>query len=212
MGRAPAGRDAALRLGWSGPRAVPQAAGDLLGGVGHGFAQGLQHRLVPGARRAALAGAGLVAAADLLLAQAGHAARPTDLSWRLALAGLGMGLFSGPNQTIIMNAAPRHALATAGAATALTRSLGFALGPALSTLIWASGGYPATGLKTALLLPSAAAALAGPALGATSLLSRTRGRNRNASHDHRPALIAQPLSAGDARAAVRCGWTPRGGW
>ena len=131
------------------------------------------------ARRAALAGAALVAAADLLLAQAGNATRPADLSWRLALAGLGMGPFSGPNQTTIMNTAPRHALATAGAAIALTRSLGFALGPALSTLIWAPGGYPATGLKTARLLPSAAAALAGPALGAPSLLSRPRGQNRS---------------------------------
>jgi hypothetical protein len=46
-----------------------------------------------------------------------------------------MGLFSGPNQATIMSLAPRDALTTAGAATALTRSVGFALGPALCTLI-----------------------------------------------------------------------------
>jgi hypothetical protein len=87
--------------------------------------------------------------ADLLLCQASASVRPVDQSWRLALVGLGMGLFSGPNQTTIMNLTPRHALATAGAATALTRSLGFALGPALCTLIWAASGYSATGLKMA---------------------------------------------------------------
>ena len=130
------------------------------------------------ARRTALTGAWMVAVADLLLCQTSVSVRPVDLSWRLTLVGLGMGLFSGPNQTTIMNLAPRHALATAGAATALTRSLGFALGPALCTLIWAASGYSATGLKMALLLPVSTAAAAGITLGAGKPASRRRHQDR----------------------------------
>ena len=138
------------------------------------------------ARRTAIAGAVLVAAADFLLAQAGTGARPAELSWRLALAGLGMGLFSGPNQASIMNLAPRDALATAGAAIALTRSLGFAFGPALCTLIWSASGYSAIGLRTALLLPVITAAIAAITLGAGQFLPRPR-------HQYQP----HPISARD---------------
>ena len=81
------------------------------------------------ARHTALTGTALVAAGDLFLAQASQTADPAGLAWRLALTGLGMGLFSGPNQSTIMGLAPRESLATAGAATALSRSLGFAPRP-----------------------------------------------------------------------------------
>jgi Major Facilitator Superfamily len=130
------------------------------------------------APRTAVTGAWLVAVADLLLVSASIGSRPVDLSWRLALVGLGMGLFSGPNQTTIMNLAPRDALATAGAAAALTRSLGFALGPALCTAIWAASGYSAAGLSMALVLPVTGAATAGITLGASSLLPRLPHRHR----------------------------------
>ena len=132
------------------------------------------------ARHTALTGTALVAAGDLLLAQASQTADPAGLAWRLALTGLGMGLFSGPNQSTIMGLAPRESLATAGAATALSRSLGFALGPALCTLIWATGSYAATGLRLALLFPFAAATTAGIMLGTTRLISRPRHQDTNA--------------------------------
>jgi len=85
-----------------------------------------------------------------------------------------------------MNLAPRDALATAGAAIALTRSLGFAFGPALCTLIWSASGYSAIGLRTALLLPVITAAIAAITLGAGQFLPRPR-------HQYQP----HPISARD---------------
>jgi hypothetical protein len=91
-----------------------------------------------------------------------------------------------------MNLTPRDALATAGAAAGLTRSLGFALGPALCTLIWAASGYSAAGLSMALVLPVTVATAAGITLGASSLLPRWH-------HHHR----TQPTPVRMARTPVR---------
>lgn len=60
--------------------------------------------------------------------------QPVDLSWRLAVTGVGIGLFAGPNMAVAMQQAPSHLLGTAGAATSLARSLAFALGPAVATV------------------------------------------------------------------------------
>lgn len=81
----------------------------------------------------------------------------TELSWRLALIGVGAGLVAGPNQTMAMNNSPRHLLGTTGASTSLVRHLGIAFGPAMATTLWATSGYNLTGMRTAL---SVAAALA----------------------------------------------------
>src|SRR5215469_6643908 len=63
-----------------------------------------------------------------------------DVAWRLGLLGLGMGLFSGPNQSAIMGFAPRQAMGTVSGLSGLGRNLGFALGPALATIVWTVSG------------------------------------------------------------------------
>ncbi|HEX5997486.1 MAG TPA: MFS transporter, partial [Jiangellales bacterium] len=85
-----------------------------------------------GAGRVALAGAVIIAGGMLLLLPLTTAWPGLGLAWRLAILGAGMAAFVGPNQTVIMNAAPGSALATAGGASGLARSLGFGLGPAVA--------------------------------------------------------------------------------
>ena len=75
-----------------------------------------------------------------------------DVAWRLSLLGLGMGLFSGPNQSAIMGFAPRQVMGTVSGLSGLGRNLGFALGPALATIAWTVSGSGPGGIRAGLLL------------------------------------------------------------
>lgn len=103
-----------------------------------------------------------------------------ELSWRLALIGVGAGLLAGPNQTMAMNHSPRHLLGTTGASTSLARQLGIAFGPTLATTLWALPGYTLTGMRTAL---GGAAALA---MLASSRYCAPRAVSGPMSDDRRP--------------------------
>ncbi|MGK4584101.1 MFS transporter [Kitasatospora sp. HPMI-4] len=118
------------------------------------------------ARTPAVGGAALTALGLLLLVPLGEGWTPADLAWRLALAGFGTGLYGGPVQALVLSAAPPERMATAGSAVQLARSLGFTLGPALATAVWALGGCDRGGVRAGLAL---AAACAGTA---TALLLR----------------------------------------
>jgi MFS family permease len=92
----------------------------------------------------------------------------------LILTGIGLGLFAGPNQTMLMTAAPPALRGTAAASSGLARQLGLAIGPALATIIWLGNGSGATarsGLVTAFIVAPIAVALS---LLAFALLSRPR--------------------------------------
>ncbi|MGW7041427.1 MFS transporter [Streptomyces avermitilis] len=116
-----------------------------------------------GARPVAVAGAALTAAGLLLLVPLGDGWSPPDVAWRLALAGIGMGLNGGPTQALVMGAAPPDRAATVGSSVQLARSLGFTLGPALATAAWALAG-PDGGVRAGLALAATAACLAVPLL------------------------------------------------
>ncbi|AVV45217.1 MFS transporter [Streptomyces sp. P3] len=111
----------------------------------------------------AVAGAVLTSVGLLLLVPLGDTWSPPDVAWRLALAGIGMGLVGGPTQALIMGAAPPDRAATVGSAVQLARSLGFTLGPALATATWASAGADG-GVRASLALAAGAACLAVPLL------------------------------------------------
>jgi len=98
---------------------------------------------------------------------------PVDLAWRLAVVGIGLGLFAGPNMAVAMQQAPRHLLATAGAATSLARSLAFALGPVLVTIPWALAAYSEGGMHHSVTLSAGLAVLG--AVGRAVTLFRGRG-------------------------------------
>ncbi|MGW7382709.1 MFS transporter [Streptomyces sp. NPDC054794] len=118
---------------------------------------------VAGARPVAVAGAVLTAAGLLLLVALGDDWSPADVAWRLALAGIGMGLNGGPTQALVMGAAPADRAATVGSTVQLARSLGFTLGPALATAVGAFTG-PGGGARAGLALAATAACLAVPLL------------------------------------------------
>ncbi len=115
------------------------------------------------AARAAVLGLAVAGAGGLSLVFADAGWRPADLAWRLALVGLGTGLFAGPNFAAIMSGAPAGLQGGAGAAQSLARQLGFALGPALATAVWASADYSAGGLRGAFAVGAVATLAALPA-------------------------------------------------
>ncbi len=106
-------------------------------------------------RRAALVGLGLLTVGLLATTPLGQGWSLPDLAWRLGLVGAGAGLFIGPNQTLAMSAAPQDLLATTGASTSLARQLGFSLGPALATTVWALSEYSPDGMRIALTASAA---------------------------------------------------------
>ena len=58
-----------------------------------------------------------------------------DLVWRLALIGVGQGLFMSPNSSAVLGAVPRHRIGTASGTLAQARVDGQALGIAISGAI-----------------------------------------------------------------------------
>ncbi|MEV6973125.1 MFS transporter [Kitasatospora sp. NPDC093806] len=113
-----------------------------------------------GARPTALTGAAVTAFGLLLLVPVDSDWSSIDIAWRLALAGVGMGLNGGPVQALVMSSAPPAQLATAGSAVQLARSLGFALGPALGTAATLYGATELAGVHAGLTLAGLIAAVA----------------------------------------------------
>jgi MFS transporter, DHA2 family, multidrug resistance protein len=83
-----------------------------------------------------------------------------DAALLLAVVGIGNGLFAGPNAAAILAATPPELAGTSSGITALPRTMGFSLGPAIGALSWtvAAGGTAA--LHLGLIVLSAAAAVA----------------------------------------------------
>ena len=84
---------------------------------------------------------------------------------RLVLCGAGFGIFSSPNNRLMMNAVPRDRSGSAGGIIATARTLGQTLGAALVALVFGlfdfSDGGAALAAKAALWL---SATFAGTAL------------------------------------------------
>src|SRR3981081_1634106 len=76
----------------------------------------------------------------------------------------GNGLFNAPNMAMLMTHTPRPLLATAGASASLTRTMGFAMGPAPATLAWSSAAYRLDGMRSAVTLAMVLSALSVVAL------------------------------------------------
>ncbi|WP_256725959.1 MFS transporter [Streptomyces sp. IMTB 2501] len=133
--------------------------------LGMGLAGPLGGRLADryGARPTAVTGVAFTAVGLVLLVPLGGDWSPLGVAWRLALAGLGMGLNGGPTQALVMGAAPPEWTATVGSTVQFARSLGFTLGPALATAAWGLAG-PVNGVHAGLAVAATAACLAVPLL------------------------------------------------
>ena len=75
----------------------------------------------------------------LLIALLPEGTTQLDIAWRMALAGIGYGLFFPPNAKLIISAAPLERTASAGGLMATNRLSGQALGTALVAGLLATG-------------------------------------------------------------------------
>lgn len=92
-----------------------------------------------GYRLVAVVGTAVALIGTVLLLQAGD--DPWDLAWRLAVVGIGHGLFAGPNAAAVMARTPPELMGTSGGVTTLVRTVGFSVGPALGAAL---GGFHQT--------------------------------------------------------------------
>jgi DHA2 family multidrug resistance protein-like MFS transporter len=87
-----------------------------------------------------------------------------NIMWRLVLCGAGFGMFSAPNNRLMMNAVPRERSGSAGGIIASTRTLGQTVGAALVALVFGlfdfSGGGAAEAARAAIWLAAGFAATA----------------------------------------------------
>ena len=87
----------------------------------------------------------ITAVALLLLTQLDATTTMPAMAWRLALAGVGLGLFQAPNTRALMDAAPESQQGMASGVFATTRVTGQALSVAIAGAVFASFGGAAAG-------------------------------------------------------------------
>ena len=87
-------------------------------------------RLADRVRAGLIGGIGLVifAAGLFALSRLGSAPDTLDIAWRMALCGIGFGLFQSPNNRTILSSAPRERSGAAGGMLATARLLGQTIG------------------------------------------------------------------------------------
>lgn len=81
-----------------------------------------------GTRTLACLGACACALSLFLMSQLSASASSADIVWRLALFGLGTGIFQSPNSSAVMGNVPRPHLGVASGVLATTRNVGMVLG------------------------------------------------------------------------------------
>jgi DHA2 family multidrug resistance protein-like MFS transporter len=121
----------------------------------------------------ALGGTGLAVFAAGLLALAlipAHASAG-DIAWRMALAGIGFGLFQSPNNRAMLSSAPRERSGGASGMLGTARLLGQTIGAALVALIFARSAEHG---ETVSLYAAAGFALAAAVVSSARLMDRAK--------------------------------------
>lgn len=127
----------------------------------------------PGATAAA--GMGVYAIGILLLLLLPDAGVSVwNIAWRMAVCGIGFGMFQTPNNIVMVIATPIHRTGGAGGMQSTARLVGQTLGATIVTVVFALIAAPVSAVTTCLCLALGMAVLAGGLS-----LSRT-GRLRNA--------------------------------
>jgi DHA2 family multidrug resistance protein-like MFS transporter len=78
-----------------------------------------------------------------------------DIVWRVALCGIGFGLFQTPNNRLLITCAPKERSGAAGGLMTMARMIGMTLGAAVATILLDLEGT--AGALTALLVAAVAA-------------------------------------------------------
>lgn len=97
-----------------------------------------------------------------------------NIAWRMAVCGIGFGMFQTPNNIVMVIATPIHRTGGAGGMQSTARLVGQTLGATIVTVVFALIAAPVSAVTTCLCLALGMAVLAG-----VLSLSRT-GRLRNA--------------------------------
>lgn len=107
-----------------------------------------------------LGGVGLLTLAAGLLLIVGLPAHPTDLElvWRLAICGVGFGLFQTPNNRTMLQAAPRNRAGGASGMLSTARLLGQTSGAALVAMIFSL--MPRQGTRVSVIVAAGFASAA----------------------------------------------------
>ena len=139
---------------------------------------------------------------------------------RLALAGVGMGLFQAPNNSAVMGAIPRPKLGSGGGLLATARNVGMALGVAIAGTLFALRA--GDGLDASVFLPGYALALrtgaaVAVAAGLLSLFTRVAARAEAGPRSLRPLPRVAAARSASRRALTPAFTPPRtatspGGW
>jgi len=93
------------------------------------FSGSLSDRI--GTRQLACLGASICAIALFLMSWLPVSATSFDVAWRLAIFGLGTGIFQSPNNSAIMGSSPRNQLGIAAGVLSTVRNVGMVLGIAV---------------------------------------------------------------------------------
>ncbi len=110
-----------------------------------------------GSRAPACAGAALCALALLLMGGLSALSGAADVAWRLALFGVGTGLFQSPNHSAVMGNAPRSHLGVASGILGTMRNVGMVFGVAAGGAVLFAFAPPGA-FQKALLGPAERAA------------------------------------------------------
>jgi MFS family permease len=106
-----------------------------------------------GPRWLTFAGMAVCALALILIGMLDAQSRPIDIVWRLALAGVGQGLFQSPNNSALLGAAPAQRQGVASGILATGRVIGQCTSVALAGAIFGSTGAARAG-RSLLVTPS----------------------------------------------------------
>lgn len=110
-----------------------------------------------GTRTTALAGSVVSVAALLTMLTITPDAGVAELAWRLALLGIGGGLFNTPINAAVLAAAPLGMAGTAGGIGATARTVAMTVGSSVAALCWTLAGGGLAGFRAGVLLLTAAA-------------------------------------------------------
>lgn len=113
-----------------------------------------------GPRVVALVGAVVSVAGMLTMLGLGPQAGTFDLAWRLALLGVGAGLFNTPVNAAVLAATPEGMTGTAGGLAMTVRTVAATIGPVLAALCWTVAGGGIAGFRTGVTVLSGFAVLA----------------------------------------------------
>jgi DHA2 family multidrug resistance protein-like MFS transporter len=118
-------------------------------------------------------GLGIFAVGLFALSRMGSHPSTLDIAWRMAVCGLGFGLFQSPNNRTIVGSAPRNRSGAAGGMLATARLLGQTTGAVIVGVAFHLGGVQA---GPTLLAASAVGALI------AAVLSLLRLRSPRTTH------------------------------